>query len=123
MEGVPVTTWDPQFIHLNVSSDRDALNDQLADLTDREILHPEVVYEQVCEYLETHGIQLPLATVHTDQFLETAGELILPLVAEDAEEVLYLYFAFAQDETDYDYNVWAEIVTTDELEEMLSDSE
>jgi hypothetical protein len=122
MEGVPATTWDPSTstFWLNDPSDRDVVNDQLADITDHEIVHPEVVYEQVCLYLQNQGIELPAVTVHANEFLETDGELILPLVATDAEEVVYLYFAWAQDETDFDYDVLAEIVTTEELEEILN---
>jgi hypothetical protein len=123
MEGVPATTWDPSTICLDDPSDREAVNDELAEITDREIVHPEGVYEQVGQYLQTQGIDLPPVTVYVDAFLEIDGELILPLAAIGEEEAAYLYFAWAQDETDFDYDVLAEIVTTEELEEMLFDPE
>lgn len=126
MEGVTVSSCGPLSICLDDPSDRDVVNDELADITDRDIVHPETVYEQVCQYLQTQGIDLPPVTVYADEFLEPGAEIILPLAAFDEENAVYLYFAFAQVETEktYDnpymnYLILAEIVTTNELEELL----
>lgn len=123
MDGGPVTIWDPARLHLDDLNDRESVNDELAELTSGEILHPEVSYEQVCQYLEPQGVELPAVSAHANEFLETAGELFLPLVSmNDAAHAVYLYFAWAQDETDFDYDVLAEIMSAQELEELLNET-
>lgn len=111
MDGVPATAWNPDTI-----GDRDELNFDLGDITDSDTVHPEVTYELVRQHLETHGVDLPPATAHSADFLEEDGELILPLVAEN-DTLLYLYFAFCK--MDEGYEVFAELLTIEELEEIL----
>lgn len=119
MEGVPATTWDPNSIILSDAGDRIEINDVLAEITDQELMHPVMAYEQVSQALEAQGIQLPPAYAHADEFLETDGELVLPLVATDNEsDLVFLYFVFSQND-DGTYDILAEIVTTEELEEIL----
>lgn len=114
LEGVPAATWNPDTI-----GDRDEINFDLDDITLDETLHPEVVYEFVRQYLQTHGIELPPVSAHAADFLEDDGEIILPLVSEN-NMLLYLYFAFSKMD-DATYDMFAELLTIEELEEVLDD--
>lgn len=117
MEGVPGAIWDPTTISHEV------LNNELADITDEEVLHPELSYEQVCQYLESHGIDLPPASMYADDFVESDGEIILPLASPHSSDLLYLYFAFALVDGGHHYDILAEIVTENELESILTDDD
>jgi len=113
LEGVPATTWDPSTI-----GDRNELNNDLDGITMAETQHPEVAYEEARQHLQTYGIELPPVAAHADDFLEEDGEIILPLVSED-ESLLYFYFAFSK--IDENYEIFGELLTVEELEEILDD--
>jgi hypothetical protein len=122
MDGVPATSWDPTTIDLLDIGKRDEINFTLSDMTNIPSLDPVITYEQVREVLARLGCELPLASSHAEEFSETDGELILPVIASGTQESMFLYFAFLQD-VDLTYDVLAEIVTTDELEEILNETE
>lgn len=107
---------------------RDAVNFILSDITDEEVLHPEITYERVRQVLSSLGYSIPAASARPELFGDTEGEEIFgmtrPLPPDSPEpEICYLYFAFAEDETDHDYDVLAEIVTEQELEDILNETE
>lgn len=123
MAGVPAVAWDPNTIYPINSGDLTELNWQLADMTDGEFANPVIAYEQVRQFLIPRGVELPQASFYYRELSDTDGELILPLVGLNNTEMVYLYFAFTEDEDDHDYDILAEIVNTEELEEILDNED
>lgn len=131
MEGeswLPAITGSEDAVNFLDPVQRDAANFVLSDLTDGEVLHPEVLYERVREVLMGLGYSIPPVSTRPELFGDTEGEEIFgmtrPQPPDSPEpEICYLYFAFAQDEIDFDYDVLAEIVTAQELEEILNETE
>ena len=122
IEGVPAHQWDPSYIQLLNAEQRTEINFLLADLTDGLLPNPTVAYMNVSDLLnESCGLELPPVSTHADTFADTDGEIILPLVCPLAitQGCVYLYFAFAENDDQLTYDVLAEIVTTDELGEIL----
>lgn len=113
-------------VDLNVAASRDPINDILADITDggEIIASPEVMYERVRGILSEVGYDIPPVSEKHDLFSEPEGEDFIALVhpslptRQDGSGHCFLYFAFYQHE-DQSYEVWAEIVTEDGLEEIL----
>ena len=124
MEGVPATTWDPESSYLSDYGVRGELNDHLDDITDY-ARHPAAEYEEVRVFLQGRNIELPPVSVYADEFLENDGEIIIPLVSTiEVPNLLFIYFAFTMNEvTDGEFEVFSEIVTQNELEEILSDED
>jgi len=124
MEGVPAINWDPTKLVLSDPMTRDDLNEHLSDITDEVVVHPAVTYEQVRQFLQAEGLHIPPVSLYATEFQDTDGEILLPLVSsENIEEIVYLYFVFAQDELQFSYDVLAEIATADELEGIWDEAE
>ncbi len=123
MDGVPATSWDPESFHPTDVKERDEVNFVLSDLTDTPSLDPVITYERIRQVLLGLGCEVPLASSYAEEFSETEGELILPLVQTPEQLVMFLYFAFLQNEDDLTYDILAEIVTATELEEILNETE
>lgn len=124
MEGVPAHEWDPDSIELLSSGDRLEINFLLDEAIDDLMPNPTVAYMRVADVLhESCGVELPDVSSHADTFASPDGELILPLVCPVTQGCVYLYFAFMENDDHLTYEVFAEIVTTDELEEILDSGE
>lgn len=103
-------------------TDRESVNFVLSDITDGLVLRPEVVYERVRQVLLDIGYSIPPVCARPELFDDTEGEEIFGMTRPQPpnspeHEICYLYFAFAQAGTEYD--VLAEVVTTDELGVIL----
>lgn len=112
MDGVPAIIGDSDAINMQRLEDRDSVNFVLSDITDIES-RPEVAYERVRGILQDIGYLIPPASSHTDLFMEDFGEAIIPLIQGVPATPVFLYFAFC------DQEVLAEIVTEEELEDIL----
>lgn len=124
MEGEGVTL--PAFVHthealnLNSSEVRETLNFTLSDITDGpELVDPVVLYERVREALHGAGYTIPASTELLNLFseMEPDGDEVFALGPS-----VFLYFAFCK-VNENSWDVLAEIVNEDELEEILNDGE
>lgn len=112
IEGVPAL---PGALDLSVPSNRDTINFALLDLTETS-LSPEVFYERTRGILSDVGYPLPSITSLTDVFTEESGEKILAL---GSAPLHYLYFAYLHDGELMES--FAEVLTEDELDDVLSE--
>ncbi len=122
MDGVPAITGDPGAMDLQVQAIRDTVNFFLSDVTDTEIV-PERAYERVRGVLGDLRYMIPPASSHTDLFVDGHGEEIIPLVHRENAVPVFLYFAYTSQDDTENYEILAEIVTTEELEEILNETE
>lgn len=104
---------------------REAVNFILSDITDEFAPCPEVVYERVRQVLMGLGYGIPPVSFRPELFSDTTGEEVFGLTRpqppdEPEHEWNHLYFAFCQDEETQIYDVLAEIMTAEELEEILN---
>lgn len=121
-----ITSSEDGVDFLNISQS-DAVNFILSDITDEFAPCPEVVYERVRQVLMGLGYSLPPVSFRPELFGDTEGEEIFGMTRPqppDSPEpkICYLYFAFCQDEETQIYDVLAEIVTEQELEEILDEN-
>jgi hypothetical protein len=129
MEGeglLPTITGTDEAVDFFDPSQREATNFVLSDITDESQTYPAVVYEKVRSVLIGLGYSIPPVTDNPLLFGESEGEEIFgmtrPLPADSPEpDICYLYFAFCQVEDTTTYDVLAEIVTQEELEDILSE--
>ena len=127
MEGealLPAITGTEEAVDFFDPAQRDATNFVLSDLTDEATGAPEVMYERVRSVLSGLGYFIPPVSERPDLFGETEGEEVFGMVrphSTDTPEpsMCFLYFAFCQDDANESYDVLAEVVTTEELEEIL----
>jgi len=116
MDGVPAITGD--LGAMNIYEIRDAVNFVLSDITDIET-EPEVAYERVRGILQDLRYLIPPASSHADMFIDGYGEAIIPLTHVEDAAPAFLYFAYASEDDTENYEILAEIVTEEELEELL----
>ena len=127
MEGeadLPAITGTQEAVDFFDPAQREATNFVLSDMTDEVSGAPEVTYERVRSVLLGLGYAIPPVSANHDLFGETEGEEVFgmtrPILADTQEPTIcFLYFAFCQDDANDIYDVLAEIVTTEELEEIL----
>lgn len=117
MDGVPAITGDSDAMDFQHTEDRDAVNFVLSDITDQEP-NPDHAYERVRGILHDIGYLIPPASSYAEMFLEGYGEAVIPLV-HTSQEPAFLYFAYASEDETENYEILAEIVTQEELEEIL----
>jgi hypothetical protein len=102
---------EPDALDLHIPSDRDSLNFALLDITDT-THDPRLAWDQVHVVLSEAGYPIP-ETSEYPETLEADGEIVVGLIAPSGEpEPCALYFAWSDGE------VFAEIVTENELEEI-----
>jgi len=118
LEGVPAITGDPSSIDFHNPEDRESVNQVLLDLTDQEI-DPVVLYERARQTLDDIGYLIPSVTHHAKMFMDESGEVIVPLTTPTTQGHVFFYFAWASDNETEHPEILAEIVTPDELEEIL----
>lgn len=117
LSGVPAITGDPGAT--DIYEVRDSVNFVLSDITDLES-SPEVAYERVRGILQDLRYLIPPSSSHADMFIDGYGEAIIPLTHADAAMPVFLYFAYASEDDTENYEILAEIVDEEELEEILN---
>ena len=119
-DSLPAVHGEPDVIDFSNPADRESVNSVLSDRTDGVMGDPAVVYEQIRGILMDVGYAIPPASAYAELLSDTDGEEVIGLGVTTHEDggAHYLYFAFSQDE-DGDFEVLAEIVTEEELEEIL----
>lgn len=120
---LPATEGTNESVNFHDPVQREATNFILSDITD-ESGSPIVVYERVRQVLMDMGYSIPPVSARPELFEGTDGEEVFgmtrPMPPDSPEPAwCYLYFAFAQDEAGLTYDILAEIVTSEELEEIL----
>jgi hypothetical protein len=102
---------EPDALDLHHPSNRDSLNFALLDITDT-THEPGLAWREIYAALGVAGYPIP-ETSEYPELLESDGEIIVGLLAPGGEpEPCALYVAWSDGE------VFAEIVTEDELEEI-----
>lgn len=115
---LPACTGEPEATDFSNPTERESVNNILSDLTDKEVRHPAVTYEQVRHILWGFGYLIPPASTYAETLDDTDGEEILALTTDAG--ACYLYFAFSQDDEGH-VDTLAEIMTESELEELLDE--
>jgi hypothetical protein len=126
MEGealLPAIEGDSDCANFFDPSVRESTNFVLADVTDEPGVTPIVTYERVRLILMGLGYSIPPVSARPELFGDNEGEEIFgmtrPLPPNSPEPAIcFLYFAFCASD-DNTYDILAEIVTTEELEEIL----
>jgi len=107
---------EPDALDLHSPDHRDTLNFAFLDMTDASH-DPRVVYGEVATALGDAGYHIPEVN-EFPELLETDGEILIGLVGPDGDpDPCALYFAFS------DQEIFAEIVTDEELESITTDTE
>lgn len=97
---------------------RDGANELFADIT-ADILTPiPVIYERIRQTLIGLGYTIPSAVERSAVLTDSEGEMVFSLVYPGVVPV-YLYFAFVVDEETTE--VFAELVTQEDLDDILSE--
>ena len=104
----------PDALDLHVPANRDGLNFAILDMTDASH-DTRLVYGEIAAVLNDAGYQIPDVN-EFPELLETDGEVLIGLIGPDGDpDPCALYFAFS------DQEIFAEIVTDEELEEITDE--
>jgi hypothetical protein len=107
---------EPGALELHDPEHRDALNFALLDITDASH-DTRLVYIEIASTLSGAGYQIPSVS-EFPELLESDGEIIIGLIGPDGDpDPCALYFAFS------DQEIFAEIVTDEELDDIVSDTD
>lgn len=129
-ETMPFAQTEKGFVGIESPAVRDNINSLLAGVTDTEFITPYIALERVAKVLANFHIFLPkqtfldsdrgMVTIEINQFGEKVGVTDNGEVVTQASSPYYLYFEYEVDDNGT-FEVFSEVVTEDELDEILSD--
>jgi hypothetical protein len=121
-ESLPAIMGTSYAADLHDAIMRESINFAMLDIVDT-TEHPEVAYERIREILTDVGYELPPASSLSEIFGQESGEEVFALGMNTPNApMIYLYFAYSIDESG-GVEILAELLTEDELEELISNED